>query len=116
MGGKVTTPVEVNHFIGNLAETPVALNATDANYDYFVLSGNEFHQLTGDATATVNQYKAYIRMAKNASAPSALRIVNGATNIENIESNETAVKFIENGQLFIKKNGVVYDAVGTVVK
>ena len=116
MGGKETTPVEVNHFIGNLAETPVALNATDANYDYFVLSGNEFHQLTGDATATVNQYKAYIRMAKNASAPSALRIVNGATNIENIESNETAVKFIENGQLFIKKNGVVYDAVGTVVK
>lgn len=115
MGGKVTTPVEVDGFLGNLSETPVVLYATDEDYGYFVLSGNEFHLLLGDATANVAQYKAYIRLGK-LSAPSILRIVNGATNIQNVEGNETAVKFIENGKLFIKKNGVVYDAVGAVVK
>ena len=115
MGGKVTTPVEVDGFLGNLSETPVVLYATDEDYGYFVLSNNEFHLLTGTATANVAQYKAYIRLGK-ASAPSVLSIVNGATNIQNVEGNETAVKFIENGKLFIKKNGVVYDEVGVVVK
>ena len=118
MGGKVTTPVEVNGFRGNLSETPEILNAADENYGYFVLSGNEFHLLTGDATATVNQYKAYIRMAKNdipSTAP-ALRIIENTTNINNIEAVEDAVKFIQNGKLYIKKNGVVYDAMGATVK
>jgi hypothetical protein len=41
---------------------------------------------------------------------------NGATNIENVEANEAAVKFIENGKLYIKKNNVVYDMMGTIVK
>lgn len=118
MGGKVTTPTEVKGFRGNLSETPEILNATDATYGYFVLSGNEFHLLTGDATATVNQYKAYIRMDKNdipSTAP-ALRIINGATNIQNIEGNETAVKFIENGKVLILREGVVYDMTGRVVR
>ena len=116
-GGKVADPVEINSFRGNLSATPEILNAEDANYGYFVLSGDEFHHLAGDATATVNQYKAYIRMAKNdipTNAP-ALRIIENATNLTNIEG-ETAVKFIENGQLRIMMNGVVYDITGAIVK
>ena len=31
-------------------------------------------------------------------------------------ADENAVKFIQNGQLFIKRNGVVYSATGAVVK
>jgi hypothetical protein len=61
--------------------------------------------------------KAYISIPAN--APSVIRIVeaeNGATNIENVEANEAAVKFIENGKLYIKKNGVTYNVVGAVVK
>ena len=115
MGGKVTTPVEVDGFLGNLSETPVVLYATDEDYGYFVLSGNEFHLLLGDATANVAQYKAYIRLGK-ASAPSVLRIIENTTNINNIEAVEDAVKFIQNGQLYIMKNGVVYDAMGATVK
>ena len=39
-----------------------------------------------------------------------------ATGIENNAVVEKAVKFIENGQLFIQKNGVVYNAQGEVVR
>ncbi|MBQ7672203.1 MAG: hypothetical protein IJS49_03910, partial [Paludibacteraceae bacterium] len=41
---------------------------------------------------------------------------NGATGIENVESQEKAVKFIQNGQIYIQKNGVAYDAMGRVVR
>ena len=41
---------------------------------------------------------------------------NNATSIDNFESSEDGIKFIQNGKLFIKKNGVVYDMMGTIVK
>lgn len=41
---------------------------------------------------------------------------NNATNIQNVEDQEKAVKFIENGQIYIQKNGVVYDAMGRVIR
>ena len=34
----------------------------------------------------------------------------------NVDDVENAVKFMENGKLFIKKNGVIYNAVGAKVK
>ena len=87
----------------------------------FVLQDDDmFHQVIAGGSATITSTRAYLHIAgdelvPNLSAPG-IRIIENATNIENIEGNETAVKFIENGKLFIKKNGVVYDAVGTVVK
>lgn len=59
--------------------------------------------------------KAWLELDAAAAAP-VIRIIAEATNIENIEANEKAVKFIENGRLLIMKNGVVYDAVGTVIR
>ena len=59
-------------------------------------------------------HKAYLSISSN--APSIIRIIENATNIENVEANEEAVKFIENGKLYIMKNGVLYNAVGAVVK
>ena len=41
---------------------------------------------------------------------------NNATDINSIEASEKAVKFFENGQLFIQKNGVVYDMTGRIVR
>lgn len=38
------------------------------------------------------------------------------TAVDNAEDGTKAVKFIENGQMFIKKNGVVYNAQGAIVK
>jgi len=41
---------------------------------------------------------------------------NGATDINAIEADEEGVKFIENGKFLIKKNGVLYNALGQVVR
>lgn len=41
---------------------------------------------------------------------------NNATDIQNVEGQEKAVKFIQNGQIYIQKNGVVYDAMGRVIR
>lgn len=63
--------------------------------------------------------KAYLAVPNGSSAPMRFWFTdeeNNATNIENIESGEETVKFIENGQMFIKKNGVVYDVMGRVVR
>ena len=41
---------------------------------------------------------------------------NNATGIQDIEAKDNAVKFIENGQLLIKREGIVYDAMGRVIR
>ncbi len=91
-----------------------ASNIAAGNY---ILSGNEFHLVEAGATVNVPRFRGAL-WSDVVLAPE-LRIIeanNGATNIENVEGNETAVKFIENGKFFIRKNGVVYDATGAVVK
>ena len=41
---------------------------------------------------------------------------NGPTAIDNVEMVEKAVKLIENGQLFIIKNGVKYNVLGAAIR
>jgi len=89
----------------------VDLGASD---DVYVLSGNEFHKLEGSATATVASTKGYLHIHESEGAP-IIRIVENATNLENVES-ETAQKFIQNGNLYIMRNGVMYDVTGTIVR
>ncbi len=63
--------------------------------------------------------KAYLPLSAGANAPSRFLINaqdNTATNINNTQDVEDGIKFIQNGKLFIKKNGVVYDMMGTIVK
>jgi len=71
-------------------------------------------------TLTIPAGKAYLDLHDvTGFAPSVIRIVDeesGATNIEAIEASEDAVKFIQNGKLYIKKNNVVYDMMGAIVK
>ena len=117
---KAAAPVDNGLLRGNLSATPLVLNPNDDNYAFYVLSGNVIKLVVageqGDQV-TVGQYRAYAALSKSL-APE-LRIIeanNGATNIENVEANEEAVKFIQNGQLFIKKNGVVYDMMGAAVR
>ena len=73
------------------------------------------------AEFTIAANKAYLALTSESelAAPSLLRIVEGennATSIESVEENEKAVKFIEDGRILIKKNGIVYDALGRVVR
>ena len=41
---------------------------------------------------------------------------NNVTNLNHVEVTKQATKFFKNGKLFIKKNGVVYDMMGSIVK
>jgi len=88
--------------------------------NYILLaSDNLFHEIVTGGSATIGATKAYLHIPGVGIGAPALRIIEGpaeATNINNIEANEEAVKFFQNGKLFIKKNGVVYDMMGAVVK
>ena len=74
-----------------------------------------FYKYTAD---NIPANKAYLYSATPvpAGAPMIRFEENNATDIKGVEANEAAVKFIENGKLFIQKNGVVYDMMGTIVK
>jgi len=63
--------------------------------------------------------KAYLAVASGDLAPSRFLLneeESGATNIEAVDATDEAVKFIQNGKLYIKKNGVVYDLLGAIVR
>ncbi|MBQ7672239.1 MAG: chitobiase/beta-hexosaminidase C-terminal domain-containing protein [Paludibacteraceae bacterium] len=63
--------------------------------------------------------KAYLTYGAGGGAPSMLRLEDeeeNATNVENIQAMDKAIKFIENGRILIKKNGIVYDALGRKVR
>ena len=79
---------------------------------------NTFKSYTG-AGKYIPANKAYLLYDEPEGAPSAIRIEfgeNNATNMGNIKATDEAVKFIQDGKLFIKRNGVVYDAVGRVIR
>lgn len=68
---------------------------------------------------TLDAGKAYLHAESLGTAAGRIRIVeeeNNATGIEAAEAKDEAVKFFENGQLFIMRNGVVYDVTGRVVR
>ena len=81
-----------------------------------------FYWMAQDGGAFTNKaHKAYLALLENFLAPEFLAPAilfneNNATNIENVEGQEKAVKFIQNGQIYIQKNGVVYDAMGRVIR
>lgn len=87
--------------------------ATPANYGFY---------LVNSTAPTLGAGKSFLHLSADltpASAPSFIRIVdeeNNATNIEDIKSNESVVKFIENGQLLIRKDGIVYDTMGRIIR
>lgn len=84
--------------------------AGTVGFYYGAADGNPF---------SLNADKAYLVIPAGSTAPSRFLLneeENNATNVENIEANEKAVKFIENGRILIKKNGIVYDALGRIVK
>lgn len=84
-----------------------------------VLSSVGFYWMAdGGAAFTNGAHKAYLALDElPAGAPERILLNNNnATNIMNVDDVENAVKFMENGKLFIKKNGVIYNAVGAIVK
>ena len=89
------------------------IRATDLGFYYGAEDGAAFE---------IEANKAYLALPAAkipAGAPSMFRIViedNNVTNLNNVEVTKQATKFFKNGKLFIKKNGVVYDMMGSTVK
>ena len=74
-----------------------------------------FYHVNSDLTVPAG--KAYLEYT--GSLAPGFRIVEedqNATNIYNLDATDKAVKFFENGQLLIRKDGVVYDTMGRVIR
>lgn len=114
-GNEVGAPVNDSYHYGVLGNS----ETVTAAYEAYVLMDNVLRKVEGEGEVTVASTKAYFKLPASATAPAALRIVeaeNGATAMENLEANEVAVKFVENGKLYILREGVVYDMTGKVVR
>lgn len=119
-----------NALLGTDAQTAIE---ADANAYFYALSLDENDQNVGfywmnetGAAFTNGAHKAYLKLDKSLfetpSQPNAAprRFVFDqagiATDVDAIEADNDVVKFFENGQLLIKKNGVIYNAMGQIVK
>ena len=119
-----TAASESNSLSGKATETLISNMSAEIGTGTLMVLGVSAANRAGfyalqNAVTTVRANRAYLIIPGGTSAPSAIRIVdeeNNATNIEELEASETAVKFIENGKLLIKKNGIVYDMTGRMVK
>ena len=85
---------------------------------YYVLdaANSRFARFEGEIPAN----KAYVMISGAYSAAPAIRFEieeeNNATNIEKITTNGNTIKFIENGQFLIKRDGITYDALGRTIR
>lgn len=123
LGAASTQKEAKNALLGTDEITPLE---ADADYYFYALTLNAakepnsvgFYWMVEDGAAFTNgAHKAYLKLAKNSNAAPRY-LFNGTeetTAVENVETVE-AVKFIENGQVLIKKNGVVYNVMGQIVK
>ena len=90
--------------------------ATPANC--YVLAGNDGVGFYHYTAPMLNPHKAYVIYSGSNQAPKRMPFVfNQATGMENVQSdNVQSAKVIENGVLYIIKNGVKYNAMGQEVK
>lgn len=117
-GDAVNAPVAgENGLVGRFTDGTITDN--DCSY---ILRNNEVCKVDGDdVTCVANRaYFNFYGLDSYAGAPGRFielpMAPNSGTDINNIEASEEGVKFIREGKLFIKKNGVVYDALGRMVK
>ena len=117
-GGNVSAS-ENNGLYGNVDAETVVLDANDPTYNFYIIHNNQFHRITGDAKANIAQFRGYMRVLKSGGGSPALRIIeseNNATNIHDVDGSDQIVKFIENGQLYIFRDGITYDVMGRIIK
>jgi len=114
------TPNTTYHFVAETGSSSFANNDlkpssawTSNTGNIFVLHDEALYLYTG---ADMPANKAYLDLG---TAPAPRRITfrfNGAQGIEETEMSVKAVKFIENGQIFIKRGEAIYNIQGQIVK
>lgn len=102
-------------FDGNDLKAASAWEYPHASYDAYVLSGNLLYLYEGE---NMKPNKAFLAVpAAGSSAPRRIRLVfDQATGIDNVDATVKGVKFIENGQIFIRRGENIYNAQGQIVK
>lgn len=120
VAGVAGTPYNFAIYNGSVAA--IADNDLKATSTYntsmqnvYVLKGGAFLEYVGTNALAAN--KAFIQLSAN-NAPSRIRmVINGTTAVENVEAEAVkAEKFIENGQVFIRRGNEVYNLQGQIVK
>jgi len=77
-----------------------------------------YYMADGGAAFENGAHKAFLAVPQGSSSPARFYLFNGennATGVENIQSDE-GQKFMRNGQLYIIRDGVTYDALGRIIK
>jgi hypothetical protein len=112
--GGSAAAVSGNDFVGAVAAKPVSEIVATAIY---CLHGNELMKYVG--TEDIPAGKAYLPVTVSGPNPAPKHIVmrfNGATAVENVEAGAEAVKFVEDGQILIRRGNEVYNLQGQIVK
>lgn len=110
-----------NGLIGSFTGTTVAAS-TAGTVGNYLLSSNTF--VRAGTGCSIGENRAYLSMSAASPYTPAPghRVIelsaetDNATNIENLNNADNVVKFLENGQLLIKRDGITYDALGRIVK
>lgn len=119
----------LNHLKYNITSSEIAAS-TEGTYHYIFawdktnLSSVGFYYLEADHTLAAN--KAYLETTENYTPQQAqggapmLRLdfgeENNTTSVEAIEQTAPCKKWMENGQLYILRDGVTYDIMGRIIK
>lgn len=102
-------------FDGNDLKPTGAYAGMKADYDIFVLHDNMLNLLDAEGDFPVN--KAFLPVAKSAGAPARISMRFGeATGVENVQAAEKAEKFVQDGQILIRRGEAVYNLQGQMVK
>lgn len=80
----------------------------------YVLKGEELREYVG--TTTLAENKAYLQLPAAAPAPAIRMVINQTQAIENVETAAPVEKFMENGQVLIKRGDAIYNLQGQMVK
>ena len=124
-------PVAASQLIGVNEYTPAIEN--EAGFYYYVLSlaygkepkdadanvGFYWMNTTGEGGFTMPAHKAYLKLAKSAGAPAAFYLFNGENNatwLNSLEGVEGTVKFMHEGNIYILRDSIIYDATGRKVR
>jgi len=112
-----TTPQDVTHNGVTLHGTLSQITGVSGNDKLYLAANNELHYSASERN--INPFRAYFEVAGVGSSAPRPRIVahkDQATGVENVAAEGKAVKFIENGQILIKRGEVVYNLQGQIVK
>ena len=91
---------------------------TVGDQNVYILKGEELREYVGTTALAAN--KAYLQLPAAAPAPASKRIrmvINQTTGVENVEAAPAkAEKFVENGEILIRRGNEVYNLQGQIVK